>query len=369
MQAPVEIAPMAMIGVKSDRSLRSSFPTAVSRLGVVALCLVLIGLLGYLDYLTGYEQSLLLFYLVPIAIATWFGGLIFGLILSVVSVAVWVASDLFAGIPTVGFWNLGMALAAYAVFAVLLSKLRTLLGDLEHRVRERTKALRREIAERERLDRDIAEVADRERRRLGQELHDGLCQHLTGTALAAQTLRGNLAARSAPEIAEVDKVVRYIEEGIDLSRNLARGFFSPELEAEGLMFALQSLADTMSERFQIACAFQSDGVIKVPDSTVATQLYRIAQEAVMNAVKHASAQSVEIHLEKNANSLTLSVTDDGIGLPERPPQSEGLGLRLMSHGAAVIGAEFQARRNSPTGTIVMCKVNIPNEPTAVATYE
>jgi signal transduction histidine kinase len=276
-------------------------------------------------------------------------------------VTVWVASDLFAGIPTVGFWNLGMALAAYAVFAVLLSKLRTLLGELEHRVRERTKALRREIAERERLDREIAEVADRERRRLGQELHDGLCQHLTGTALTAQTLREKLAARSAPEIAAADRVVRYIEEGIDLSRNLARGFFSPELEAEGLMFALQSLADNTSERFQIACAFNSEGIVRVPDSTVATQLYRIAQEAVMNAIKHANAKAIDIRLRKDASNLTLSISDDGIGLPEKLPQPEGLGLRLMSHGASIIGAQFHARRNAGGGTIVMCQVVIPNE--------
>jgi signal transduction histidine kinase len=361
MHASSHAAPMAAVVPKSAPSVGQAFSLGVSRLGLVAVCLFLISLLGYLDYRTGYEQSLLLFYLVPIALATWFGGLILGLIFSILSVAAWVASDLFAGIPTVGFWNLGMASAAYAVFAVLLSKLRTLLGELEHRVRERTKALRHEIAERERLDREIAEVADRERRRLGQDLHDSLCQHLTGTALTAQTLREKLAARSAPEIAEADKVVRYIEEGIDLSRNMARGFFSPELEAEGLMFALQSLAESTTERFQIACGFDSEGDVRIPDSTVATQLYRIAQEAVMNAIKHANAQCVDIHLQENARSITLSISDDGVGLPEKLLQGEGLGLRLMSHGAAMIGAEFHTRRNAGGGTIIMCKVSIPNE--------
>jgi signal transduction histidine kinase len=361
MHATSDIAPMVAPVPKSEPGNRRLLRFSFSRVGLAAACLLLTGVLGYLDYLTGYEQSLLLFYLVPIALATWFGGLIFGLIFSVISVSVWVASDIFAGIPTVGFWNLGMAMAAYAVFTVLLSKLRTLLGELEHRVRQRTKALRREIAERERLDREIAEVADRERRRFGQELHDGLCQHLTGTALTAQTLREKLAARSAPEIAAADKVVRYIEEGIDLSRNLARGFFSPELEAEGLMFALQSLADNTSERFQVGCAFISEGIVRVPDATIATQLYRIAQEAVMNAIKHADAKSIEIRLQKNASNLTLSISDDGVGLPEKLPQPEGLGLRLMSHGASVIGAQFHAQRNADGGTIIMCKVVIPNE--------
>jgi signal transduction histidine kinase len=362
-----DIMPVAAPAVNSERGLRQAFRLGVSRVGLSSICGALVALLGYLDYLTGYEQSLLLFYLVPIALATWFGGLVFGLIFSALSVAVWVASDVVAGIPTVGMWNLAMAMAAYIVFAVLFSKLRSVMGDLENRVRERTKALRREIAERERLDREIAEVADRERRRLGQDLHDSLCQHLTGTALTAQTLRERLAARSAPEIAEADKVVRYIEEGIDLSRNLARGFFSPELEAEGLVFALQSLAETTSERFQIACEFESEGLVRVPDSAVATQLYRIAQEAVMNAIKHADAQRIDIRLNKSAASLTLSVSDDGIGLPERLPQLEGLGMRLMSHGAALIGAEFQARRNPQRGTIVTCRVKI-NEPDSTS-YE
>src|SRR5207245_10307683 len=133
-------------------------------------------------------------------------------------------------IPTVGAWNLVMALAAYVVFAVLLSKLRAVLGDLENRVRERTKALRREIAERQRLDREIAEVADRERRRLGQDLHDSLCQHLTGTALAAQVLKDKLATKSVPEASEAEKLVRYVEEGNDLNRHLARGLYSSDLE-------------------------------------------------------------------------------------------------------------------------------------------
>jgi signal transduction histidine kinase len=361
MQAPVELATIP-IGAKSEASKWPPFSLRLSRLSLAALCTGQVILLGYLDYWTGYEQSLLLFYLAPIALATWFGGLVFGLVVSIFSVATWVASDVFAGIPTVGFWNLGMVVAAYGVFTLLLAKFRALLDGLEHRVRERTKALRREVAERQRLDREIAEIADRERRRLGQELHDGLCQHLTGTALTAQTLHEKLAARSAPEISDADKVVRYIEEGIDLSRNLARGFFSPELEAEGLTFALRSLAENTSERFQIPCTFDYEEAVRVPDASVATQLYRIAQEAVMNAIKHADASAVQIDLLNENHSLILRVTDDGVGLPEKLPQPEGLGFRLMSHGAALLGAEFKISQNPQGGTMVTCNVPIQTEP-------
>ena len=363
MQAPVDLADLSPLTAQTDapRWQSLAFPFPFSRFWLVVTCTALALAVGYLDYLTGYEQSLLLFYLVSIAVATWWGGFFLGFAFSIFSVVVWVASDVFAGITSVGFWNICMALSAYLVFTFLLAKLRSLLDDLEYRVRERTKALRRSVAERERLDREISMVADRERRRLGQELHDGLCQHLTGTALTAQSLRDKLETRFAPEVGEAEKVVDYIEQGIDLSRNLARGFFSPELDVEGLAFALRSLAENMTERFQVPCTFSGEEAVRVPDATVATQLYRIAQEAVMNAIKHAQAHSVAIGLEKTNGRVTLSVEDDGIGLPSRLPEPRGLGLRLMSHGAALLGAEFRISRNPNGGTSVTCKVPIQDE--------
>jgi signal transduction histidine kinase len=319
---------------------------------------VLVGVIGYIDYATGYERSLSLFYLLPISLATWFDGLTFGLVITVFSVVVWILSDVAAGIPVVGVWNAGMALASYSAFTVVLSKLRTLLDELDRRVRERTAALQREIAERERLDQEIAEVADRERRRLGQNLHDSLGQHLTGTALAAQVLREKLAARSAAEVVDAEKVVRYIEDGIDVTRNLARGFFSPELDADGLSVALQGLAANITERFGVACAFNGDKTVRVRDSTMATQLYHIAQEAAMNAVKHAEAHKIDIHLAQRGAKLDLTIADDGIGFPQSLPQPPGLGLRLMAHGAALIGAKFAIERNQIGGTLVTCKLTI-----------
>ncbi|HEY4283610.1 MAG TPA: sensor histidine kinase [Chthoniobacterales bacterium] len=361
MEPPDERVDLAPPGTQPEKRSWQILGSPLGRLSVAVACVILTLIVGYLDYLTGYEQSLLLFYLVPIAIATWFGGLILGLLFSVFSVVIWVVSDIWAGISGVGFWNLSMALSAYVVFTVLLAKLRSLLNELEDRVRERTKELRREVAERKRLDREIANVADRERHRLGQELHDSLCQHLTGTALTAQSLRDRLAGRSAPEVPEAEKVIDYIEQGIDLSRDLARGFFAPELDAEGLAFALRSLAENMAERFNIPCVFHGEESVRVPDSTSATQLYRIAQEAVMNAIKHAQARSIRIGLVKNNGTIVLKVEDDGVGLPVRLPEPQGLGLRLMSHGAGLLGADFNVSRNPAGGTSVTCKVPIHNE--------
>ncbi len=327
----------------------------VSRTILTIACLILTGLVGYVDYLTGYKRSLLLFYLVPISLAAWFGNLTFGIAIAVFCVIAWVLSDLASGIPALGFWNIGMAFAWYVLFAAVLSKLATLVRELDQRVQERTAALEHEMAERRRLDQEIARVADRERRRLGHDLHDRLGQHLTGTALVAQVLKERLAARSAPEASEADRLVRFVEEGIDLTRNLARGFFSPELEADGLVVALQTLADTVRERFGIHCVLHGDALIQIHDSTVANQLFQIAQEAVTNSVKHAAPSNIDIRLATDGPEICLSIIDDGIGLPDNP-RSEGLGLRLMRHGAALSGGTFDIRRNGENGTIASCRV-------------
>jgi len=330
----------------------------ISRKTLVIVCLFLVGVVGYIDYLTGYERPLLLFYLLPISLSAWFGRLLIALGIAVVSVAVSMLSDVAAGIPALGFWNAGMAFVSYALFAGLLSKLRTLVGELDRRVQERTAALQREVAERQRLDREIAQVADRERHRLGQELHDSLGQHLTGTALAAQVLKEKLALNSASETADAEKLVRYVEQGIDLTRNLARGFFSPELDADGLTVALHGLAENTTERFGIDCVFEGEESLRIHDPAIATQLYRIAQEAVANSVKHAAARRITIRLIMNSSELSLGISDDGIGFPDRLPRSEGLGLRLMRHGASLAGASFDVRRNGQSGTIVTCKLNL-----------
>jgi signal transduction histidine kinase len=330
---------------------------AFGRGAMGAVSLVLICIIGYIDYRTGYERSLSLFYLVPISLGTWFVGLFFGLFMATLSVVVWVMSDLAAGIPAVRIWNAAMAVASYFAFTIVLYKLCTLLRELDQRVRDRTIALQREITERERLDNEIAEIADRERRRLGQSLHDSVGQHLTGTALAAQVLREKLAGRSATEVADADKVVRYLEEGIDLTRNLARGFFSPELEADGLSVALQGLAANVSERFGVTCNFNGNDAVRVRDSTTATQLYHIALEATTNAAKHAHANKIDIELAQKGQRLTLAVSDDGDGFPEKLPEPPGLGLRLMAHGAALIGGKFSVQRNRNGGTVVTCKLS------------
>src|SRR5258705_8237313 len=145
-----------------------------SRRSLAIACLILTGVIGYVDYLTGYERSLLLFYFLPISLGAWFGNFAFGIAMVVACVIVWVLSDLASGIPALGFWNIGTAFASYVLFAGVLSKLGTLVRELDRRVDERTAALEREMAEHRRLDQEIARVAERCRRRLGHHMYDRL---------------------------------------------------------------------------------------------------------------------------------------------------------------------------------------------------
>ena len=318
-------------------------------------CVVLVCIVGYADYLTAVDQPVLLFYLLPISLAAWFGGFGFSLAIVIASVGAWLLSDVAGRTPFEGWWNLAMVFAAFVVFACVLSQLATLVRELDRRVDQRTAELKREMMERRRLDREIVQVADRERRRLGHDLHDRLGQHLVGTALAAQAIKEKLDKRSAPEAKDVGNLARCLDEAVDLTRKLAHGFYSPELDAEGLPKALRHLADGVIERFQVNCVFQGDDSIRIQDSTIANQFYRIAQEAVTNAVKHAAAKQIDINLTADGGDICLAIVDDGIGLPDKP-ESNGIGLRLMRHGAELVGAKFDVRRNSKKGTIAICRV-------------
>jgi signal transduction histidine kinase len=325
-----------------------------SRVSVAIVSLSWIGVVGLADYWTGYEWSMLIFYLIPITLGTWFVGRNYGMFLSGLSVAASVVSDIASGIPEVRYWNEAVGLTSYAIFVWLLARWRSSLLQMDERVRLRTADLQEEILERMRLEKEMTEVTERERRRLGHDLHDSLCQHLTGTALTAQVLRAKLASKLSDEATDAGKLVELIEEGIDLTRSLARGLFSPDLERGGLAVALEGLAHNTQERTGIHCEFQHDETqTESADAAVLTQFYRIAQEAVANAVKHARAQRIVIELDAADEELRLNIFDDGVGLGDAS-ETSGLGLKMMRHGANLIGADFRAARNSPAGTVISC---------------
>jgi signal transduction histidine kinase len=332
-----------------------------SRIVLIITALLVVAVIGAVDYFTGFESSFSVFYLLAIGLAAWFVGRGFAIFVSILSVAVSLGGDLARGAhfssPLVPAWNAVILIAFYLVVVCLLTILRSLLRELEARVQQRTAALREEIAERERLERELLEISDREQCRIGQDLHDSLCQHLTGTTLAAQVLEEKLAARNLPEATEANKVVELVEEGINLSRKLAKGLHPVDMEADGLMLALEEYAATSSELFKVSCRFECDLPVLIHAAATAGHLYRIAQEAVGNAIKHGKAKNIVIRLDASEESTVLSVKDDGVGVPEPLPKNCGMGLRIMAHRSGMIGGVFNARRDETGGTLVTCELH------------
>ena len=335
-----------------------------SRPLVAALALGIVVVVGIADYATGYEITFSIFYLVAIILAAWFVGRGFAIWVSVLSVAVAVGGDIAAGAPSklVPAWNASITFGFYLLFVQLLARLKSFQEELEKKVGERTAELTGEMATRQKLEQELLSVSEREQHRIGNELHDSLCQHLTSTALAGQVLREKLEARKSPETPDAIRVVELIEDGIGLARSLARGLFPVLLDKQGLLSALNELAATTREFSKLECVFESDELVSVDDAATATHLFRIAQEAVRNAVKHSGAGRIVIRCSEDEDGVRLEVRDDGGGISERSggkAPGMGLGLQVMRHRASMIGAAFDIRSDD-RGTVVSCLVRPGN---------
>ena len=318
----------------------------------------LVGLIGLADFWLETNISLEVFYFIPVALAVFARGRTFGIWVSVASVIIWAGGDLAAGarftswvVPT---WNAVITLISYSVLVWLLSNLVELQHDLERRVAQRTAALASEIAERKRLEQSVLEISERERRSIGHDLHDGLGQHLTGTAITAQLLAETLQDRTAPEAAEARKIVGLIKTGIGQTRAMAKGLLLAEIDPEGLPSALTEFCHLTSEQFRVRCNFSNETPAMPPLLGAANHLFRIAQEAVRNAVRHGRATQIDVQINTSKYGLTLLVVDNGSGLPPPAERGVGLGLQIMAHRATMIGASLTIERGPEDGTIVRC---------------
>jgi len=309
------------------------------------------------DYFTGYQISLSIFYLLAISFALWNVGTLFAVVISVLCVAGWLLADWAAGViypnDFVPVWNALIMLFSYLIVIWLLVRLKSFNRFLEAGIRERTVSLAAEISERERLEKEILTISEREQQEIGRELHDSLCQHLTATALAAQVLDEKLTERSQLEAKDSKYIVNLVEEGIVIARNLARGLFPVEIEAEGLISALNELAEKNSVNSGIACHVEAGQHALIYDTSVATHLFRIAQESVSNAIKYSGAKNILISLGEIERGTMLIIKDDGCGIVEFSRERKGMGLRIMRHRAGLIGAEFDLKSDS-RGTVVSC---------------
>ena len=212
-------------------------------------------------------------------------------------------------------------------------------------------AVVRDVTERKRLEKEILEISSREQQRIGQDLHDGLGQHLTGITFLSKALERKLAAKSLEEASEAAEIGRLVMQALSQTRNLARGLFPVELEQDGLVSALQELASNIEHLYRIKCRFEWASGVQITNNLLATHVFRIVQEAINNSVKHGKAQNVAIVLSAEDDLVQLKIEDDGAGF-QPGSRNDGLGLKIMQYRARRIGGTFTIQAGRSRGTIV-----------------
>lgn len=216
------------------------------------------------------------------------------------------------------------------------------------------------VIERKRLEKLIADATEQEQRRLGSDIHDGVGQELTGLRYMAGTHADVLAEQSSPEA----EIAQRIAEGLGTVQKGLRSIISDlvpvELDEKGLVAALRSLAERIAYSQDIECEFECDPAVAIEDASLATHMYRIGQEAVNNAVKHARARRITIMLIQEDGELTMCIMDDGIGMKRKAESQRGVGLRSMAFRAGLIGARLDIHPGEFGGTIVECRVRLSN---------
>lgn len=217
-------------------------------------------------------------------------------------------------------------------------------------------AIVRDITERRTMEQEILQISEQERRRIGQDLHDGLGQMLSGIRLISQSLARKLKANALPGSNEVQEIAELIKESDQYARNLARGLVPIELETNGITTALEKLSLNAERLFGIKCQFEKNGRIHIEDDMTALHLYRIAQEAISNAVKHGKADEIIITISEEQDCIILRVNDNGFGFREQREKDVGMGLRIMKYRARMINGTLDIKSAPDNITEVICSV-------------
>lgn len=210
--------------------------------------------------------------------------------------------------------------------------------------------------DRKHLESEILEISEREQRRIGQDLHDGLSQRLRGIAYLSHVLAEELVQKSLPAARDARRITQLLGQTILEAHGLAHGLFPISLEADGLMTALKELASNIKSIYRISCRLACPKSVFIADSSIAINLFRIAQEAVQNAIKHGKAARVVIRLTQKGEGVELVVKDNGRGLPKHFEKRQGMGLKIMDYRASMIGAELQVQRRNGGGTWLTCSL-------------
>lgn len=218
----------------------------------------------------------------------------------------------------------------------------------------------RDLSERKELEKKILRISEEEQHRIGQDIHDDLCQQLAAIGCLAKVAHQTLSKTGHAEAQNLAEIVRLLTNANTRAREMSRGLMPVVLDAAGLMDALDELASSTERVFRVSCPFHCDPPVRVTDNNAAIQLYRIAQEAVANALKHSKADRIEITLALADGQIVLTIRDNGVGIPDHSPaKGTGMGLLTMSHRARMLGGTLSVEEDGFGGTVVRCSVPVP----------
>jgi signal transduction histidine kinase len=318
---------------------------------LLAEALIWLAAVAAVDCNTPWQFSLFVFYAAPIFLVAFsFGqrsGIAFASFATVVSWFVNLNTQPFSDMTGYG-WSIVNRLTAFLFVAIC--------GASISRFREETRKRLVALEHAQKLEHEIVRVGDREQMRIGQDLHDGVCQSLAALDCATECLKVELENSGLmPQAVTAQQIQKLLQETTVEARNLARGLVPVAMEPDGLVTALRGLVATTGALRHATIDFESYGEIEIKDTDVATHLYRIGQEALSNAMRHANASRVSVSVVRDATSIHIVIADDGCGSATQP-RSDGMGWRTMRYRAKLIGAQIKVETRPTGGTIVRCSL-------------
>jgi len=313
--------------------------------------------IAFVDYITGPEVAIYPFYSIAILLMVWFGDMPSAIVISVLSTIAWWTVDRAVGHAYSSEWlRMWDAVVRLMSFSLVL-----FAGWSVKRQRDEARA-RIELLERsEQLEKEIIEISEREQERIGRDLHDGVCQYLAAIGITASMLKHDVEKTSGSLAAKVEELANHVRDAAARVRQLARGLSPVDRDEGGLESALEELASSTAKLTGISCSFVCPCPAPNLENTPAIHLFRIAQEAISNALKHGHAKTVVIALDTGDGACSLRVSDDGFGFIPTITERKGMGLSIMRYRARTIGATLEIHPNSPTGTVIACTIPISTE--------
>jgi signal transduction histidine kinase len=315
-------------------------------------------IVGFFDVITGYEVSLSIIYGIPIYLVAWCVDKKSGILIGLIAGIVWWWASIAGGRAYLNSWQECWETFVRIAFFVFIA-----IGAASLKREHVAAATRIALLEHSRrLEQEIIEISEREQRRIGRDLHDGLCQTQAALACAAASLNGDLLKRNlSKEAGLADELASRLRDAVAQTRDLARGLVPVQMEEAGLASALEELTKSVARLQSIDCQIELCGNPMISNNVAATHLYRIAQEAINNATRHGNAKSIQVFFSHDEDATVLRVSDDGIGISKSTSSSPGMGLSIMTYRANLAGGDLLIEEPPEGGTTVSCVIHARTE--------